>query len=255
MADFLTTKNSLAQIERIIQTAERVLTIITPFVQISDDFARRLRDADHEGTLIRLVCRTADLTLAQKRILTGFDNLTVYDDAKLHAKCFINERGVVLTSLNFYQASEQNNEMGVYLDAKEDRAAYQDAVREADSIIKSAEEFPLPQEATKRNAGARAPKSVKKKPSVKERLGFGRGGARKKVKSAGGHCIRCRSETDYNPRKPYCMSCFRQWSRYSNPSYADNHCHGCGAEEAKAFSLEKPECYSCYKRNGSKKAA
>ena len=132
MADFLTTKGALSKIEDVIRDADKALTVITPYVQISEDFARRLRDADERGVQIRLVCRIKDLVSSQRAKLAEFDNLRVYDDPKLHAKCFINEVGLVLTSLNFYQASEQNNEMGVYLDAHEDRRAFSDAVKEAE---------------------------------------------------------------------------------------------------------------------------
>lgn len=239
MARFLTTKGSLYEIENVIQRARRRLTVITPFVQVSDDFARRLRDADENDVEIRLVCRVGSLAEKQKEALGEYRNLSVYDDPKLHAKCFVNDDGLVLTSLNFYEASEQNNEMGVYLDAKTDRAAYEEAVREAESIVRAAGP-PV-------GLGSRAPKSKRS-----EKRGAGNFIARGRKAGAppkGGHCIRCGTGTDYDPAKPYCARCFRQWLRFKNPTYADDRCHGCGAEDAKAFSLEKPECYTCYKRN------
>ena len=245
MADFLTTKGSLSKIEDVIRDADKALTVITPFVQISEDFARRLRDADERGVQIRLVCRVETLKPAQKSKLAEFVNLTVYDDPKLHAKCFINESGLVLTSLNFYQASEQNNEMGIYLDAREDRRAFSDAVKEAESIIRSARE--------ESRVGERSPAKRKQKKTVKPgRFSFISKGE-KRSKPAG-HCIRCGTGMDYDPKKPYCGRCFRQWLRFKNPTYSDGRCHGCGKEETKAFSLEKPECYACYKSGSAVEA-
>ena len=239
MARFLTTKGSLFEIENVIQRARRRLTIITPFVQVSDDFARRLQDADQKDIEIRLVCRVGSLAEKQKAALAEYRNLVVYDDEKLHAKCFVNESGLVLTSLNFYEASEQNNEMGVYLDSETDRAAYEEAVREADSIVRAA--GPPVDFGSSRS---------KPKRSGKKGAGnFITRGRKAKAAPTGGNCIRCGTGMDYDPKKPYCGRCFRQWLRFKNPTYADDRCHGCGAEDAKAFSLEKPECYACYKRN------
>jgi len=236
VARFLTTKGSLFEIENVIQRAGRRLTIITPFVQVSDDFARRLRDADEQGVEIRLVCRVGDLAEKQKAALAAYRNLSVYDDPKLHAKCFVNDDGLVLSSLNFYQASEQNNEMGVYLDARDDREAYAEAAREAESIVRAA--------GSPVDLGSKGPRA---KQGRKPRQAYVAKSA--PTPPTSGFCIRCGTGTDYNPTKPYCSNCFRQWLRFKNPTYADDRCHGCGTEDAKAFSLEKPECYPCYKRS------
>ena len=246
MADFLTTKDSLSKIDQVIRKAEEALTILTPYVQISDDFERKLRDANSHGVEIRLVCRGNDLKPSQREALSRYENLTVYDAPKLHAKCFVNESGAVITSLNFYEASEQNLEMGVYLDASEDPEAYREAVREANSIVESSKE--LVGTPKKRHRGRHTNSTPE---GASEKSGRFRFLSKKSPRATHkkGHCIRCGTSTDYDPSKPYCAGCFKQWARFKNPTYADDRCHGCGKEEAKRFSLEKPECYSCYKRH------
>ena len=140
MAQFLTTKGSIARIEDVFTFARGELHLITPFVQLTDTHVRRLRDADARGVRTTLVCRYDDLKQEERRFFADLANGRVFDDPDLHAKCFINERGLVLTSLNLYAASEQNNEMGVWLDAQEDREAYERAVEEAQSIREHARE-------------------------------------------------------------------------------------------------------------------
>ncbi|MDT0631315.1 hypothetical protein RM540_06085, partial [Rubrivirga sp. F394] len=120
------------------------------------------------------------------------------------------------------------------LDAETDRAAYEEALREAESIIRAA---------TPVDQGSPNSKSVRGRKSGR------RAYVSKPSPSASGFCIRCGTGTDYDTAKPYCGKCFRQWLRFKSPAYADDRCHGCGAENEKAFSLEKPECYPCYKRN------
>lgn len=149
---------------------------------------------------------------------------------------------MVLTSLNLYEASEQNYEMGVWLDADDDRAAFEDAMREVRSIITHATPVPLPGGGRKGRGGAKRDGLLvrnKRAPGPPDT----------------GHCIRCGADVSYDPAKPYCAKCFRQWARFRNPAYADDRCHGCGREEPKGFSLEKPECRRCYKRNAGRKTA
>jgi len=61
-----------------------------------------------------------------------------------------------------------------------------------------------------------------------------------------GYCIRCRESIDFDPHKPFCYSCFKSWSKWSNEDYKENYCHSCGKE--RTTSKAKPECNSCFKR-------
>ena len=230
---FLDTADSEAHVLKAIKGAGAELVLISPFVQLSPRVEQWLGTIDKGGrTEIRLVCRVDSLAEAEEAKLRAFENIAVRHMDDLHAKCYANEDGIVLTSLNLYAASSKNYEMGVYFDADEDAELYEKAMAEARHIWDHAE--PADIGGSKRKGRAwlfRASKSGKKSGSPV------------------GHCIRCGTSTDYDPKKPYCGRCFRQWLRFKNPTYADDRCHGCGKEESKGFSLEKPECYSCYKRH------
>ena len=182
------------------------------------------------------MCRVDSLAAAEKAKLAAFENLEVRHMDDLHAKCYGNGDGIVLTSLNLYAASAKNYEMGVYFDATEDAELYEQAMAEARHIWDHAAPTEI---------GAAKPKG--RKPAWLSRPSRN-GKKTERAEPASGHCIRCGAGTDYDPKKPYCPSCFRQWARFKNPTYADDRCHGCGKEEPKGFSLEKPECYPCYKR-------
>lgn len=244
MARFLTTAQSASEIEIVIQEAKTDLYIVSPYIKLSERYRRRLTDANERGVHIHVACRIKDLDQKQKEALAPLENLTLYDDPKLHAKSYASERGVVVTSLNLYESSEGNSEMGVRLDAADDRAAFADATREIASVFTHATPVPFSS-----GGGAKTSKA-RGKPSRKSKVGrVFTAGRKAKTTPEQGHCIRCGTGTDYNPKKPYCGRCFRQWLRFKNPTYADDRCHGCGAQDENAFTLEKPECYACYKRN------
>lgn len=59
-----------------------------------------------------------------------------------------------------------------------------------------------------------------------------------------GTCIRCSSDIDYDTQRPYCLSCYKSWSRYKNQDYEESYCHACGRE--KQTSMRKPECRACH---------
>lgn len=249
MARFLTTADSISHIESVMRQAKGDLYLVSPFVQLSERYRRRLADADREGVRVHLICRVKELKSDQKKALSSLSNLHLYDAPKLHGKVFVNERGAVITSFNLYEASEQNHETGVWLCAEEDTEAYGEARREVLSILSHAKEVSVRQA-----SGGRT--------DTKADTRRGRRSTRFEARSKGhsapqnqGHCIRCGTGINYDPKKPYCPQCFSQWARFKNPTYADDRCHGCGKEEAKAFSLEKPECYACYKKHAKRTVA
>lgn len=131
MARFLTTKGTLYEIERVIQAAQDELVLITPFVALSASYQRRLKEADERGVTIRLVCRMDDLKSEWRTFFGSLTHAVLYDEPRLHAKCFHNGSSLVLTSLNLYEFSEQNHEMGVLLDPEYDAEAFREAAAEA----------------------------------------------------------------------------------------------------------------------------
>ena len=233
MPAFLDTDAAVSRIIAAAKNADQSLILITPYVQLWPKVTRWLRDADKRGVSIDVVCRASDLNDEQRRTLASFTNLTLRDAPDLHAKCYANESGVVLTSFNLYQASRKNYEMGVCFDAEEDAELYGEAMQEARHIVEGASEV--------------APAKSRKR----KRAWLTRG----KTKPPHGHCIRCKASIGRDAKKPYCASCFRKWARYKNPTYADDYCHGCGREDEGGFSLERPECYTCFKVQRRRKRA
>lgn len=218
MAEFLTTKGTAAQIENIMTNAKSRLVLISPYLQLSDIFFERLKDADRQKVKITLVYKKDNLKTGERNKLRQLSNLTLYCSKNLHAKCYFNEECMVITSMNMYEFSENNNrEMGVLIRAKDDRNTFVNAEKEATSIVTSSAKTELRK--TKGDYGS----------------------YRTQTK---GHCIRCRKTMPYDLEKLYCRDCFKVWVEWKNPHHEESFCHTCGRPEP--TTMLKPQCTSCY---------
>ncbi len=221
MPKFLTTHGTTHKIEQIITGANKILILVSPFLQISKTFYERLFDASNRNVSIKIVYKKDKLKPSEKESLSQLKNLELHYHENLHAKCYFNEREMVITSMNLFEYSEKNREMGVFVTQNEDKELYDDAVFETLSIIQSPKTTKL---------------KVDKKPN-------------KESKPEKGFCIRCEIEISHNAERPYCRDCYETWSQFENPEYFENVCHSCGKPEV--TSKIKPQCYQCYKNNQS----
>ncbi|OIQ27989.1 MAG: hypothetical protein BM564_11380 [Bacteroidetes bacterium MedPE-SWsnd-G2] len=226
MAEFLTTNGTSYHIEKIITGASKKLILVSPYLQLSKTFFERLQDASKRNVSIKIIYGKDELKPNEKSSLSELDNLELLFFKNLHAKCYFNEKEMVITSMNMYEFSEKNNrEMGVYATRKQDKELFSNAVNETLSIIQSSEVIDL-------TYSSRDNYSLKRiiTSNSNNHLGF---------------CIRCKDRIDFNIDKPYCNDCYSVWLNFKNFEYIENACHNCG--EYAISSMDKPECYSCFK--------
>jgi hypothetical protein len=124
--------------------------------------------------------------------------------------------------MNLSSYSEGNNrEMGFLISTDTDAQLFAQVEAEVRSILISADEVEIDNE--------------------------GRWHAKENARGEDeGYCIRCQDIITFEPGRPYCYRCYRQWTREGE--YADHrerHCHACGGRFR--VSLEKPLCYDCYR--------
>jgi hypothetical protein len=219
MAEFLTTSGTAHRLERLVEGASSQLTLISPFLQVSRILLERLRDAAERGVQIAVVCRAADLKDRELSQLQQIPNLQLRFMDNLHAKCYLSDTGVVVSSMNLYHYSEQTNrEMGVYFSASE--APYGEALKEVKSILSAATPAkPQPYVG-----------SVSRAPD--------------KSRGSSGYCLRCHRGISRDPERPLCIDCYRVWAEFANPDYPERYCHDCGRETS--TSMARPLCRACY---------
>ena len=227
MATFLTTQGTSYHIEDIIRNAKKWLVLVSPYLKISRNFYERLKDADRRNISITVVYGKDDLKPEERAQLQKLENLSLYFCDNLHAKCFLNEECVVITSMNMYEFSEKNNrEMGVLLRKTEDSLAYNETMKEMKSVVDSSEKVTA-RVSVERPSSARTDKKS----------------SEGKLK---GYCIRCGKNIPIDVGKPFCVICFKEWALWENPHYLEPFCHTCG--EPEVTSMDKPLCYQCFRK-------
>lgn len=221
MAKFLTTAAVTYQVEKIILESKKKLVLVSPYIKITKTFLERLRDASERGVIVSVVYGKTELNSVEKKQIDSIPNLKLYFFENLHAKCYFNEREMVITSMNLYEFSERNNrEMGIFVTKKLDEEIFNDAVSETHSIIKSATII------------SNLPEPKKESKSIEI-----------KTKSEEGFCIRCKEVIKNNADKPYCKKCYASWEFWNNPQFEEKFCTICGATSN--TTMNNPCCDKC----------
>jgi hypothetical protein len=240
MADFLTTNGTVHYVEQIISGAKERIVLISPYLQISPIFRQRLADAAGRGVPITVVMRQIHDEL--REWLLSVPGLALYELPILHAKCYFNERLLVLTSFNFYEHSQRNREMGVAVAVGD--PMYADARTEAESILREASRVSTPGKSAKPGTVNLAP-PPKSTPTLKPTSTPKPMVAPK----ARGFCIRCAGQVTLNPTAPLCRECWTVWVVFENEEYPEKFCHECGRRAD--TSKVRPRCERCFRKSAT----
>ena len=224
MAKFLDTTGVSNELAQIIKGAKEKLILISPYLQISDRFKEMLEDQDKMKFEIRIIYGKSELQPQENNWLKSLKSVRTSICKNLHAKCYLNEKEALISSMNFYEFSQMNNnEMGIVVYKAEDPQLYNDINEEARRLIRFSEEIKVTME----------------KVIPKEELS----------KNGEGHCIRCGTNIKMDPEHPYCLTDYQKWKKFEDKTYVEKtgFCHMCG--KPNASSMEKPVCMDCYKKN------
>lgn len=146
MAKFLTTIDIAAQLRELIIGADKTLYLVSPYLQISKDFQELLisREKNKKETVI--IYGKNELTPDQLKFLTSMRYVYLKFYENLHAKCYMNDTKLIITSLNFYEYSMINNkEMGVLYDTTnpDDNEIYSKALEYVKLIEDNSDDKPF----------------------------------------------------------------------------------------------------------------
>jgi len=238
MPKFLDTTGVSYHLTQLIGNARERLVLISPYLKLNERIKEQLEDQDRMKIDIRVVYGKNELQPEENNWLRGLTSVRTSFCKNLHAKCYMNEREAIITSMNLYEFSQvNNNEMGVYVDREESPELFDDIYRESQRLIRISEEVKV---------------SVERVPAAEE--GGTTETAPPEPQSAAGEgdgfCIRCSAPIKLDPKAPYCAKCYRSWSKYKNAGYEEPHCHVCNADGK--FTMGKPVCYGCYRKTKKK---
>lgn len=244
MAQLLTRHGIVDRIYKIIDEAKRELVLISPYIKMDEDTKTLLKEKAKAPNIftnaiaIHVIYGKEDLNEGQKSFFEA-NGIKVYFRKNLHAKCYLNDKEALVTSLNLYEFSqEHNDEMGILVTKKDDKQLYEE-------IYTQAMRWKV---ADNKNAVADNKNAVAANGKAKSAASKSSGKSRpsRKEKPSVGYCIRCKAKLSANPKKPYCADCYKTWERYSDHDYEDKYCHICGSEHT--ATLRRPLCGDCYRK-------
>ncbi len=256
MARFLTTRGTTSAIEDIINGAEKDIFLISAYIRIPDGLLQNLRAADDRGVRTTLVYgKDEKLDRSVMEQINQLKHVRLYFLKNLHAKCYFNEESMVITSLNLYDFSEQNNrEMGVLVTKQDDEDVFNEADREAQRIIHLAIPSDFKMEVKEERKKQMKPQpnveNQKRKSSWLKDLSDTIETVSSVFGDAAGYCIGCKTEIEYTEKgsdayKPYCIQCYKKLGKHKGQKA--KYCHRCGCESGTSFDY--PLCRSCFKKS------
>ncbi len=229
MAEFLDTTGVSYRLQQLLKGTTEKLILISPYLKINERLKQSLQDLDRFKIDIRLVFRDNELNPVEQSWLRSLPTIRTSYCQNLHAKCYLNEKEAIITSMNLYEFSQVNNqEMGIYVSREKDSELYKNIYEEAMRLVRVSNEI--------RITVAQVPKY----PQAPEA----------KSGNTTGYCIRCHTELKLNPMVPYCKECYGMWKKKADNSQEESYCHICG--KSNKSSINKPSCYDCYKANKDK---
>jgi hypothetical protein len=237
MAKFLNTKKSVSEIEDLIRDAGQTLILISPYLKLSKDFKELLSYRNSKDKITTVIFGKVELNPDEMKFLESLQFVILKYKDDLHAKCYLNDEKMIITSLNLYDFSMNNNkEMGVLIEKSNpnDHELFEEAYKEVDYINTTSQRFAYK---TQSAPQATAKQAVTKEPEKSKPSSIK---VEKKSKEGIGFCIRTGVEIPFNVEKPMCYDAYKSWSKYGDSDYAEKYCHFSGEPSNGETSVGKP---------------
>lgn len=230
MAKFINTRKAVSEIEDLIKNAGEKLILVSPYLKLSKDFKELLTYRNGKDKITTVIFGKQELNPDEMKFLQGLRFVILKYNEDLHAKCYVNDDKMVITSLNLYEFSMANNkEMGVLIDKNDpaDTALFEDAFKEVDYINETSQRFEL---------NAPKPTFVKSSDnkSSKDKTFSTNSGKNT------GYCIRTGAEIPFDVEKPLSYDAYKKWNEFGDPDYAEKFCHFSGEHSNGETSVSRP---------------
>lgn len=142
MAKFLNTTGVSYHLEELIKNTNDRLILISPYLQFHKRVKDHLENLNIQKRDIRIIYRENKLQVEESNWLESQIGIRTSLCDSLHAKCYLNEKEAIVTSMNLYSFSQQNNdEMGIYVTKESDEILYNDIYNEVQRLLTISEEI------------------------------------------------------------------------------------------------------------------
>lgn len=192
--------------------------LISPYWQMNANLRTAIKDAVTDGVRVKCIMRANEKLSSEDVTFFQESRVEIRSLPHLHAKLYLSETEALIASMNLYNYSDKESiELGVLIHDKSELEYLKDR---AGKWWDDAKPFAI--------GGTSSTKAV----HVSEKL------------SGSGHCIRCGSSKTFNPKYPYCDSCYKDWAKLKDETYTEKYCHRCGKKHE--TSMKAPQCKPCW---------
>lgn len=264
MAKFLADEGLNVAIRNIIENASTELIIVSPYIKLHERIKSAFNQHSNNpdlGIVVVFGKNEQDLSKSVSRgdldFFSQFPNVQIKYESRLHAKYFANEFSSLITSMNLYDYSQNNNvEVGILTEYQfiggkandEANSYFYKVIESAKTIF---EKKPTYEKSlmglTKTYKGSSViineldahfsgkeptSKTIDRKPET--RITF------VPPTKPKGYCIRTGVPIDFNPERPLSADAYKSWSKFSNPDYPEKFCHFSGEPSNGETTFAKP---------------
>ena len=142
MAKFLNTSGVSYYLEELIKNTRDRLILISPYLQFHKRIKDNLENLHLQKIDIRIIYRENKLQVEENNWLESQIGIRTSLCNSLHAKCYLNENQAIVTSMNLYSFSQQNNdEMGIHVTKDDDADLYNDIFEEVHRLLTISDEI------------------------------------------------------------------------------------------------------------------
>lgn len=267
MATFLTGNDLNAQLENLFEDAEDYIILISPYIRLHDRYASALKaKKDNPNLKITVIFgkNEDDFSKSMKQedfnFFKDFPNVEIRYEKRLHAKYYANESSAILTSMNLYNFSQDNNiEAGVLTTRKgilgsiastdtleSDAAGYfQRVIEQSDLLFLKEPKFESTMLGFVRHYKNSVIETDKLSDFFSNKLKTETFFKKesfipKQLTKVSGFCIRTGRQIPFNSKFPMCDTAFQSWKKFNNDEYRENYCHFSGEPSNGETSFSKP---------------
>jgi hypothetical protein len=248
MGEFLTGKRLKNKILDIIDSAEKKLILVSPYITLHDYYKLKLVNKTGDSQLVTSLIyqkerarKKPNLSQQDFEFFKIFKKVSIYANHRLHAKLYANENGILLTSMNLYKFSQDNNniEFGVYYPANNSLKNRQDLYIRTDI------------QQTLQNIIVKSTLEYTNIPTIQHDLftAYYAAKAADRINNMSfppeeGYCIRTGAAIPFNIKKPYSAKAYKDWSKEGSLVKYEPFCHLTGERTGEPITLVKPIAYS-----------
>jgi hypothetical protein len=265
MAEFVKGYDLNARLEMIFEKAENQLIIISPFIKLHSKIKDILKSRKSNDKLkITIVFGknegniSKSVDIHELEFFKEFPNIEIYYEPRLHAKYYSNESMAMLSSMNLYDYSQDNNiEFGIV--TKTTLIGDIKGILTGDHVDKQAMEYFHDVINNSKALYIKTPvyedklmglyhKYINSKITLDElsshyRIKSSRSKTKnitKKEPEQSGYCIRTGDKIPFNIDMPMSNSAFQTWSNFKDENYPEKFCHFSGERSNRKTSFAKP---------------